>query len=951
MLIARSLPGRALAAALMATALLALPARAARAQAPAGVAAELEAGADRQTGIAGRIVDRRNSRGLADAPVLVQGGGRARTLITDGEGVYRVALPPGVYTVRSYFDLYHGARIEGVQVERGRVQVVNLVLRRIDEDRDVAVVELEIPYRADTTTAAAQDQLRQASSGIGEGFGAKQMSQVGASDAGSAAARVVGVSIESSQLVIRGLGGRYTRVLLNGISVPSIDPDVPGADLDLFPSGVIDSLTVSKTFLPDMPADFAGGVMEIRSISFPRQFTLEIDTSVGLDTQSSFRERLDYQGGRYDSLGFDDGGRALPAAIAADRPVNAYPTETRYQAARTLRNNWQYDRRAALPKMGIDATLGNSIKLPGQRRFGYLLTAGYENDSVRRLGSTRANPIIGENGQLIARNDYRVENGVEEVRLSGLGTASLDLGVDHSISALSLLNRSASDETSLQTGNSSDFGGAYLEKWQLQYLARTLWFNQLFGDHRNLGGTRLRLRWAAFQAYAERDEPDRRTVAYGDNGGTFEWLVRSGSGERFYSNLRQDDVGANLSLRAPLWSAAWVTLGGQTQRSDRSFSNRRFRMTKNQSNADSTVYQRPIEELLSAQAIGDITDIGEFTRNDDSYQSRQVLYSGYTLFETPIWGPLSFAGGVRTEILSQQVESRSPFSTQVGANIKRTDRTDVDYLPGGALKYQLGERMLFRTAYGMTVARPQIRELAPYQYYDFLRDRGVEGNPDLERTLVHNADLRWEWFFADGEILAASAFYKRFSDPIELTILDPVTGGSQFRNGERAQNLGGELELRLNLGRLGSALRPLNFDANVALVRSRIELPDELSRAVRGDRPLAGQAPYVANLSLRFFEEQRGVTAALVYNVVGPRLADVATVVATAAGNIIPPDIEEQPFHSLDLVASLETGNHVKLKLKVRNLLWQHRELRQGDFLIQRTEPGLSVSLGATISY
>ena len=138
--------------------------------------------------------------------------------------------------------MYHGVRVSGVTVTQGEMVEVSLGLPRIDEDRDVSVQELEIPYRADTTTAAAQDQLRQASSGIGEGLGAKQMSQVGASDAGSAAARVVGVTIESSQLVIRGLGGRYTRVLLNGIPVPSVDPDVPGADLDLFPTSVIDSL-------------------------------------------------------------------------------------------------------------------------------------------------------------------------------------------------------------------------------------------------------------------------------------------------------------------------------------------------------------------------------------------------------------------------------------------------------------------------------------------------------------------------------------------------------------------------------------------------------------------------------------------------------------------------------------------------------------------------------------
>ena len=239
----------------------------------------LEPGADTATGVRGRVLDRRSGRPLQNAPVIVQGGGKLRNTVTDANGIYRFYLPPGPYTVRSYYDLYHGAKIAGAVVVRGTLLEVSLQLARIDEDRDVSVEELEIPYRADTTTAAAQDQLRQASSGIGEGLGAKQMSQAGASDAGSAAARVVGVTIESSQLVIRGLGGRYTRVLLNGIPVPSVDPDIPGADLDMFPTGVIDSLNISKTFLPDIPADFAGGVMEIKSVSFPRKFTLELDLS------------------------------------------------------------------------------------------------------------------------------------------------------------------------------------------------------------------------------------------------------------------------------------------------------------------------------------------------------------------------------------------------------------------------------------------------------------------------------------------------------------------------------------------------------------------------------------------------------------------------------------------------------------------------------------------------
>jgi hypothetical protein len=934
------------------------------------LAQELEAGADRQTGVRGRVLDRRTNKPLANAPVVVTGGGQARNTLTDERGVYHFFLPPGSYVVRSYFDMYHGARYSGVTVTRGELLEVSFTLARIDEDRDVDVEEVEIPYRADTTTAAAQDQLRQASSGIGEGLGAKQMSQVGASDAGAAAARVVGVTIESSQLVVRGLGGRYNRVLLNGIPVPSTDPDSPGVDLDMFPTGVIDSLSLTKAFSPDMPADFAGGVLEIKSVQFPRKFTLELEVATGMNSETTFRKRVDYDGGRYDAFGFDDGRRKLPSAIPADEPLRANPNgrfKTRPDLdapAEAFRDKWQYERRGTLPNLGLEATLGDSRRLSGNKRIGYLATASYDHGTVRRVGVSRPNPTLDTaNGSLKDRNRYTVENGSEEVQLTALGTASLDLGLDHAITALTLYNRSVSDETSFVRGvnvseqplNSLDYN---YQKWQLDFLSRTLWFNQIFGDHRNLFGTRLRFRWAGFQAYGNRDEPDRRSVAERgkESPGTtpiFNWIEASASGERFFSQLEQNDLGGTAGLRFPLWAEGWGNLGGWVQRSGRAFKVRRFRMLHHPDGVTMGNYNQPVEALFSPEGIGTLTRMEEETQDADSYESTQLQYAAHLLLETPLFGPLSFAGGLRAEILEQEVISRSPFRPDLvtGSKETRTDRTDTDYLPGGALKYQASRRTVFRAAYGMTVSRPQIRELAPFQFYDFIRERNIEGEPDLKRALIHNADLRWEWFFGDGEIAAASLFYKKFINPIELQIKDPESGNSQYINAEGAWNVGGELELRLALARLSRRLRWFNLDSNLALIRSRVELPPDTFAAVASSRRLFGQAPYVLNLSLRFHEDRRDVTAALVYNVVGPRITDAGVAVTTAAGTQYFPDVEERPFHSLDFVASAQVWRHVKLKLKVKNILLQHEELRQGDHLIRTKEPGLSASAGVVVSY
>jgi len=201
-------------------------------------------------------------------------------------------------------------------------------------------------------------------------------------------------------------------------------------------------------------------------------------------------------------------------------------------------------------------------------------------------------------------------------------------------------------------------------------------------------------------------------------------------------------------------------------------------------------------------------------------------------------------------------------------------RTDLDVLPGAALRLELVDDMYLRAGYGMTVARPQTRELAPYQYYDFIRDRNVQGDPDLQRTLIQNADLRWEWFFGEGEILALSAFYKYFDQPIELQIQNPGNYDSLYINADYAHNVGGEIEFRFNFRHFHQDLSWLSLSTNFALIWSTVELPPELSGAVASERPLVGQAPYVANVSLLVDEPETGLTASLVYNVVGPRITE-----------------------------------------------------------------------------
>jgi outer membrane receptor protein involved in Fe transport len=910
----------------------------------------LEAGADRHTMIRGRIVDRTTGAPMVRAPVLARGADdKTRATLTDDQGAFQFFVPPGSYTVRSYFNLYHGVRMEHVPVKRGNVTSIRLVLEPIDINQDVAVVEIEIPYRADTTTIAAQDQLRKEARGIGEGMGAQQMSQQGAGDAAAAARRVVGVTIESNQLVIRGLGGRYVRVFLNGLPLPNTDPDFPSVDLDLFPTNVIDNLNVQKVFLPELPADFAGGVLDINTVSFPRKLLIAASVGSAYNSQTTFKNTLSYRGGSHDWLGFDDGTRALPNAVKgvklAPRTIfgGGLPADQLEAAGESFQNIWNTRTTAGLPQMGFNVTVGNSINFARKRRFGFLASFVYDYAIERLVGISRPRPSVTDTGQLSPSNVYDLESGNESVQVSAIGTASLDLGPDHSLTALTLYNRSMDDQTRYRIGTNADFTLGPYDNWQFRFLARTIFVNQLIGDHRNLGGTRLRLRWSAFHATGHRDEPDQRVVKYGYfSGAERRWIPTA---DRLWSALAQTDVGGTTQLRFPLWAEAWGTMGGRIGYSEREFSNRRFVYSMASTPTDYTVDP---ETLFRPENIGPAVSVLDFTNTNDSYSASQRSFAAFLMLETPIVGPLSATGGARLEVFAQEVQSKSPFAednTPEALAMKRTDRTDANVLPSAALKYAISEAMLLRAAYGMTVSRPQVRELAPYDYYDFLRDRKIIGNPDLKTATIHNADVRWEWFFGEGQVAAVSGFYKKFINPIELQIIDASFQDSKYQNANGATSFGAELELRSELSKLSRALRRFGVGGNLSLIHSRIELVEV--GTTRSERPLAGQAPYVINLSLRYAVPESKLSLSLVYNVVGPRITDVGV----RAGSQILPDVEEQAFHSLDLVGSWGLAKHFSLKLRARNLLLQQRILKQGPLIAQELRPGITISAGLAYEY
>ena len=913
---------------------------------------DLEPGADKETGVQGQVVSRRPKKVLPDAPVIAKGkdDGRLRSTLTDERGRYRLYLPPGKYTLRSYYDLYHGARWDNISVARGAFKRVNFVLDPISQ-KDAGVEEQEVVYLADTTSEAAQLNIRKETVGVQDSISAEEIKRAGDSTAKGAVKRVVGVTIDDEdRIIVRGLGGRYNQILLNGVQVPGVDPDIPSVKLDIFPTDVVSNLSVVKVPRPDLIGAFAGGLLMIDTTRYPQDLSIKIGASVGANTLSTFKQMPTYPGGRLRPLGFTDPG--IPSLVGDDRlDVSRPGSGGRYitrdqvaQVGRQFSNIWNPRTRLAIPQLSLKASVGNSHNLKRENsRAGYLLSFIYDYEDQIYTGFNRRFTFDDQGSVDKQLQDFDIKAGKQEVLWGTFASGFLEIDADNTLNLTSLFSRIGEDVTLAQLGFREDTGfeDEFLtSKNSFNFIGRSIFYNQLQGDHRNLGKSQARLKWNATGGFGRRDEPDRREVQQ------FVESQEVNIATRYNAKLKQYFIGGLSNVRFPLYKAfestAYGSVGFQSGYQDRSFTARRF---VQQQIGNARLVGDP-EVLFGPDLLGPETTIVEITQIEDSYVASNRLLSGYAQLETPMAPWLSFLGLVRFESFNQQVQSDSPFADSTEP-VEGTNRTDNDPLPSGTFKFKINEEMFVTLGYGMTVIRPAIRELAPFNYVDFVRGWNISGNPELQRTRVQNAEARYDYYFGGTDLVAFTAFFKWFDKPIEFVIFNQVNSTAGFENADTAWLVGGEVELRLGFGRFHEKLRKLFFVGNVALMKSQTNLPQGIGISGRFQRGLFNQSPYVTNLSLRFDDPDSGVVVALVYNAFGKRIVEAGS----AAADIIFPDVFELPQHLLDLVVSWKPTPHVKIGFKWKNIAFARKRFEQGGELVLNQNRGTTFSIGAEYIY
>ncbi|WIG94357.1 TonB-dependent receptor [Myxococcus sp. SDU36] len=886
------------------------------------------------TGIHGRVTDEASGEGLIEATVKVVTGAQKQVL-TDLDGFYRVALPPGKYDLRVFYDVYQGRRITGVVVSKGKATKLDIALGA-DEG---AVQEVVVEARADRRAEGALLQERKKAAAMSDAISAQEIARTPDSSASDAVKRVVSATVVDGRYVLlRGLGGRYSTTLLNGALLPSPEPDEPSVPLDIFPTSLLANLNVVKSYTPDLPGTFGGGTLLIETNSYPSEFELRPRITLGGDSVTTFRERNSQaQGGFGEAMGFPSASRQLPGAIPRDTQLGASgeSLEVLTQQYRSFPNIWEARRTTALPNMGLGVSVGDTLRF-GNSRLGYLASANYgHRDGVQE--GTFARASRDETDTLYAFESANNTQGFETASLSGLGSVGFQIDRDNELTWFGLYTR-GTDTRTHTAASTNIIRTERAESTRLQFVSRQLFFNQLRGFHRLglLGDAELD--WQANVSRVDRDEPDTRDTLYSNNfnvpGTVPTFPNQPNSGERFFAELGETSTGGSLNVTVP-FSAVKLKAGGLAQVSFRDFGARRFRYLLGNTPVDRSL---PPEQLFAPENMGTSINVRDSTRADDAYDAYLGILSGYVSADIQPLEALRLVGGVRLETSNQVLTLKDPFTGASGVE-NRADYANL--LPALNAIYALTPTVNLRGGYSYTLARPTFRELAPFIYFDFVRRRNVSGNPELEQTRIHNVDARVEWFAGENEVLAASAFYKRFENPIERVINNPEAQDLSYRNAAGADTYGLELEARTSLARVTDALRDVRVGANLTLIRSEVDLGDAsvVGAQTNRRRPLQGQSPYVVNFNVGYQRPASGTELTVLYNVYGPRISEV--------GVQRLPDVYERPFHRVDISVAQQLGS-AQLKLTAANLFNSSVTLRQDSVVVQSYKPGVafSASLG-----
>lgn len=893
-----------------------------------------------QTGkITGKIVDGKTGETLPGATVLIEGTTKGAS--SDFDGNYTLSgLQPGKYTIIASYITYDNKKFVDVVVKANDVTTFNITL---DQASSATLIEVVVQAEMNKENTNTLFVMQKNNASVSDGIASESIKKTPDRNTSDVLKRVSGASIQDNKFaIIRGMSDRYNASYLNGSPLPSSESDRRAFAFDIFPAGILDNLVILKTATPDMPGDFAGGIILINTKSIPDKNNTSISIGAGYNPMTTFKNFKTYQGGKTDWLGVDDGSRQLPSSIPSTEEYSKITLNTdKIEHAQKLNYDWSLKNKQALPNLNLQFTQSNVFKL-FKRDFGSVAAITYLNNNSTTVTDRRE---FEEQGDLVQKTrDYKDSTYINNILASVLWNLSYKLNDNNQLGFKNLYSINSDNRTITRSGinDATDISNPLWQRSNVRFFTQnTIYSGQLNGDHYIPKG-KIKVKWIGGLSDIKRDIPNLRRMVYQKSSPTENDTVKyaaqvlndavgpTSAGSMFFAKTQERiysikyDISKTLEFKT---SKHELKIGGFNQYRDRSFAARLLGYTfyskgsAIRPNTDLTFL--PESEIFQPGNMG-ITDgpgrndggfkLSESTTYIDSYKASSLLNAGYLMADSRILDKLRFIYGLRVESYMQSLKTLNPDFSE-----KTQDTTVIDFLPSINAVWSINERANLRAAYYKTVNRPEFRELAPFNFYDFVTDYQISGNDTLKRATIHNYDLRFEYYpKKPGQIFSVSAFYKDLTNAIEQIAGNGQIRSINFSNVPKATNIGFELEYRVLLGTIFNSdsskfLNATTLFTNFSYVKSKVDV-SKLNNVEA--RPLQGQSPVIINAGLQYLDPEFDYGISISYNYVGRRIVIV--------GNTDEPNIWENPRHVLDLQLSKTFKKNLELKLNVRDAIAQN---------------------------
>ena len=910
--------------------------------------------------LSGKITDSSSNQSIFGVNIIAKPSNKGVTSITDG--TYIMSLTPGIYTVRYSYIGYNTKEVSDIIIKKGETTFMDVVLA--PKGNLQAVVVSAVSARKETQSAVYSRQKLLAASS--DAIGAEAMRRTPDVNAGQAVARVPGINVRDNRfVVVRGLGDQYNQTMLNGVLMTSTETNRNAFALDLIPTAVLDNITVNKTATPDMPGNFAGGIVQINTKDFPASDFVSVLVGAGFSDETIGKDFYSDKRRAGDKFGSGAKGRDLPAnfpsPLTSIGSLYGFNTIEQHRYLRMLDNNLApINNGPSRPNENVQLGFGKTIKFKNQTQAGIVLavtqrkTELIENEiSSRDPQSPSYYPGTEMRGAKDLIYYANTNNYKYSADLGGVLNLAYSFG-KNKITFKNLYSQILKNfyterpkvsvcntcDAGFPNGNSDLYGITYFTE-QKQILNTVL-----AGEHRTGKDNNTRLEWNINATINNTNTPDTRNFLYNKDSAGILSLSRSitsidaalQQGSRVWSRDRDYIYGGAFNI-----TTGFDLLGTkQLLKTGILFQNR-----ARKSVALVVIYQglgstldsllRP-SQFYSSDPNGPGLSLSSGTAGSNgTYNSGSSLLAAYESLESKIGSKTRIIWGIRTEKYQQYVNVFDPIFypniSDYDLNLTGvTARTTFNFLPSVNIVYALTKKINIRGAFSQTVIRPELKDLAEFTRYDYQSFRLSQGNAQLRSTRIKNYDVKFEFFPSGGEIISFSAFYKQLKDPIEYVrnsnsndkFLQPLNVGSAFVRGV-------EVEVRKKVDFIAAIpwLKNVLLFGNGTLLKSKVatqQLNDFFFPKIL-EHTLTGQPSYIINAGVTVSAFKNSFETTVSFNRTGDYIyqlgsADKLVTLPNGLPVLITPHSRVNPRNMMDITVSQDLfKNKCRIKVNLSNVL------------------------------